>query len=741
MSRADTAHAGILLDARPSPLPNVTVHKSLFFCACGVIMELVLLPLLLLAGLMTTLDGGNDDGDHGDGGDGNSNDILSGSGTERVFGGIGDDELTLADQAVGLGGEGDDTIYAQNDAVGYGLEGNDSLTAADNATIMGGEGDDWLSASGEAVAYGGAGADEVEASGGAYGHGGLGDDTLTAQDESAAFGGDGNDLLSLHGLTISFGEGGAGDDTLIGSGHVMASGGSGHDLMVADLAWDGPAADQTALWVQDFTPGQDQLAFLLGDRDISELEITTRFDEVINATVVELTDGSGGPSANVTLEGVQVFDLNDIVLYGETVGDVVEWSPPDTTSEVLAATGTETLYGWGGNDTISAEDDAHAYGGDGNDVMIASDRATAYGRDGDDSLTGTDNATIAGGDGNDRLRSSGLGEAHGGDGNDQIRSVGNGMSFGGPGDDLLWGSERANVQGGIGNDYVQAVYISYGLGGDGDDTMQAWGSSTAEGGAGNDTITVGDNTGSDYDDEADGRSFGYGGAGEDSLIAVGTASAYGGDGNDSFTLVADYDAYDGTPDTAPRAYVLGGEAEGGVGDDQFDDRDIVPDLARGDTLAIADVLHVDAGAGDDTAILHNALRVDLGAGDDVLIVSTTSADDSFDTGTATLGAGADRLIVEPTASDGITQVVTDFDTAADQLGIVIPQTASSSLSMIRSHEAGTNTTVLTFSATAAIGVEDFVIRLEGISASAPLGAIQLYATEAAALAGTAYGTL
>ena len=68
-------------------------------------MELVLVPLLLLLGLATALDGGGDDS-RDDAGGNEENDVLSGVGRDRVFGGEGDDLLTLDDQAQGLGGEG-----------------------------------------------------------------------------------------------------------------------------------------------------------------------------------------------------------------------------------------------------------------------------------------------------------------------------------------------------------------------------------------------------------------------------------------------------------------------------------------------------------------------------------------------------------------------------------------------------------------------------------------------------------
>lgn len=124
----------------------------------------------------------------------------------------------------------------------------------------------------------------------------------------------------------------------------------------------------------------------------------------------------------------------------------------------------------------------------------------------------------------------------------------------------------------------------------------------------------------------------------------------------------------------------------------------------------------------------------------MLIVSTTEMADVFDTGTATLGAGADRVIAEPTSFDGLTQVLTDFDPDEDVLGVNLPTSASAGLTMTSSYDAATNATILRFDAASA-GAKDFVIRLEGLNATITPATVQLYTDEAAALAGTSYGTL
>ena len=112
-------------------------------------MEFLLLPLLVRVGLRPPLDGGDDTA--GAGAEPGDNDRLAGSGTDRVFGGEGDDDLTLTDEATGFDGVGNDTIRASGNATGFGLDGDDSLLGRDTATVMGGAGDDMLVCSAGAV--------------------------------------------------------------------------------------------------------------------------------------------------------------------------------------------------------------------------------------------------------------------------------------------------------------------------------------------------------------------------------------------------------------------------------------------------------------------------------------------------------------------------------------------------------------------------------------------------------------
>lgn len=60
------------------------------------VVEFILLPLLLLAGFLTTLGG-----DGPDEGEASENDTLTGDGSDDVVGGDGDDLLSLDDEATG----------------------------------------------------------------------------------------------------------------------------------------------------------------------------------------------------------------------------------------------------------------------------------------------------------------------------------------------------------------------------------------------------------------------------------------------------------------------------------------------------------------------------------------------------------------------------------------------------------------------------------------------------------------
>lgn len=287
-------------------------------------MEFVLLPLLLLLGLTTALDGGedrdgDDDGDSGGDGDDNGSldDILTGAGTERVYGGAGDDDLTLEDQAVGVGGAGDDTITASDTAVGYGLAGDDRLSAEGRASLFGGDGDDVIA--GKGTLEGGAGNDRLvvgydrdvstdRAENLLYGQadGGDGNDTIIASSgvqlddrystsgTMAIRGGAGDDFIAASDIYAI--DAGTGDDTVSilsddTGGRQDVTLGAGNDVVLADVAGVSPSNFYgIGAVVTDFNPAEDQLAIIL-EQGATAPVVTYAWDAVRGGTDVMTDDG------------------------------------------------------------------------------------------------------------------------------------------------------------------------------------------------------------------------------------------------------------------------------------------------------------------------------------------------------------------------------------------------------------------------------------------------------------------
>ena len=437
-----------------------------------------MLPLLLLAGLLTTLDGGSDNNEDGGGTDNPSagDDTVTGAGDDRVFGLAGDDLLTLSDSAEGLGGAGDDTLTASDDAVGYGLGGNDSLTGSNNATVMGG----------------------------------AGEDTIYAQGSAHGEGGDGNDTL------IDGGLGG-------GEGQVTLQGGAGSDLFVND--WQD---DHASVTITDFDPAIDRLGIMLNGRDPADLIIDQRgvqYDEARNVTTftilerdetLDIEDWSDWSSATFTLAGRHDFDFNDMVVFDNSLNDTLEWD---------AAALSETISGSAGADSITLNDSQVGLGLGGDDLLIANDDSRAEGGDGNDTLTANFNARADGGNGEDSIRANFDASGYGGDGNDELYASGNPSFvnqpevYGGNGDDTVGG--YGNLHGDDGNDLMRPIREGS-LFGEADTYA-----GPVYGGAGDDTI-LGDTS---VLDVRSGSAF-YGGAGNDLIQSYQGGSVDAGAGDD-----------------------------------------------------------------------------------------------------------------------------------------------------------------------------------------------------------------
>jgi Ca2+-binding RTX toxin-like protein len=159
--------------------------------------------------------------------------------------------------------------------------------------------------------------------------------------------------------------------------------------------------------------------------------------------------------------------------------------------DLLTATGSETIFGGAGNDTLSADE--------------GSDGAMLNGEDGDDTLTlsGTD-GTADGGAGDDTITAYGTGgTVAGGEGDDAITVLGTADSIsGGTGDDTIQVDSgllgaSGPVDGGAGDDRIvltesATATTQEAIGGAGDDTLR---SELIDGEAGADVLTGG--TGAD----------------------------------------------------------------------------------------------------------------------------------------------------------------------------------------------------------------------------------------------------
>jgi Ca2+-binding RTX toxin-like protein len=184
---------------------------------------------------------------------------------------------------------------------------------------------------------------------------------------------------------------------------------------------------------QHFTAGTKQLEFL-------------KFNDETIISVAELEISSHGSNGADTINGLQTGDL----------------------------TPNDLIYGYGGNDNISALAGADiVYGGDGNDYILGGDgNDVLYGEQGIDSIYGgAGDDVVYGGEGNDILA-----------GDDTFPSssmTGNDTLYGGNGDDKLNGGKGIDIlYGDAGSDNL--------YGDDGDDTLS--------GGSGNDTLNGGANT-------------------------------------------------------------------------------------------------------------------------------------------------------------------------------------------------------------------------------------------------------
>ncbi|WP_245965223.1 Hint domain-containing protein [Paenirhodobacter hankyongi] len=473
-----------------------------------------------------------------------------------------------------LGGDGDDTVLGQggNDVIAGGagadhLSGGDdrdtflvgSAAAGAGDHIDGGEGGDDY----DVLDLTGAGPVSI-----AYDNTNPENGTVSFLDT------DGNvvgtlDFANIENVIVDHGDGyveGTSGDDLIDTAYTGDPEGDMIDHNDAILPGDAANDDRVLAGA-----GNDTVYAGVGDDTVwGDLGNDSIFGEAGDDSLIggEGKDTISGGAGNDTIEGGNDADVisggagNDDVDGGE--GDDVITTGPDGLANYAPDRGypglfpgdtdpgndRDTVYGGGGNDTISTGDDAdYIDGGTGNDSIDAGcDDDTVDGGDGNDVIVGaegsdlifggTGNDTIYGGlapgypdslnvpDATDLRPDNGMDTIHGGDGNDVIYGADdNDMLYGDGGDDYIDGGiDNDTIEGGEGNDTL--------IGGQGDDYIDGGAASdTIDGGEGNDTLIGGEGddsiTGGAGDDSIEG------GTGQDTIHAgTGNDIANGGDGDD-----------------------------------------------------------------------------------------------------------------------------------------------------------------------------------------------------------------
>lgn len=394
---------------------------------------------------------------------------------------------------------------------------------------------------------------------------------------------------------------------------------------------------------------------------------TTSADNSANTATGIVADGSyyvfglgGGDATNISTS------TKSYVVFGGT--GVVDTT--DGADTITTGTGSGTVYGNAGNDTIEMNTDgasaASVYGGIGNDTIrnngTETGSLTLFGNAGNDVL----NLANGGSFGGSVTVYGGNGTADSTDGNDTITlGTGAALVFANAGNDAITlnqTSSNATVWGGLGNDTVTNGAAGTGnyvfALGQGADSLDA---ATADFGASADVTIYG---GDGIVDTADGADFIdiegaagmtaliYGNAGDDTITATDTgtditATVFGGLGNDSITTEDNADSIVGGDGNDTVVAGAGDNTvDGGAGNNSITSTtgaDIITTGDGNDTISAgAGANVIDAGAGTNSVTTTTGDdRITTGAGAD-----TISSGDGDDTINA--GDGADNI----TAGDG-----------------------------------------------------------------------------------------
>jgi Ca2+-binding RTX toxin-like protein len=529
---------------------------------------------------------------------GAGNDTLSNS--SYLDGGDGDDLLTNGTHQ--YGGIGNDTIQTGAGANGvFGDAGADSIVGgtgkdllsggADNDTIRGGSERD--------IVWGDAGEDSL--------YGDAGDDDL--------FGGAGNDSL-LGGAGNNWLSGDGGNDTLDGTGGTSTmKGGYGDDLYVVDDGTD---------TVEEF---DDEGSDTIRSSVFFDMARTGAVEHLVLTGSAAIGAIGNGYDNHITGNGaanwLRGLGGNDTLL-GGFGADTLEGGSGDDrlvggggNDRLIGGTGTDTFVGGLGNDVyvvLSSDDVVTELAGQGVDRVEALGSHTLADNVENLTLTGgtahngtgnTLNNVIVGNDldnrligleGNDKLSGNdGSDSLYGGDGNDTLEgNSGDDLLLGNDGNDrLIGGFGDDTLIGGLGND-VYVIQTSgdvvMELAGEGTDLVEALVSTTLDDNVENLTLMPGHAllaTGNASNNTIRGNELDnrlQGLAGADRLYSgLGVDTLAGGDGNDILY-----------------AEGSGGELRGGAGNDIFDFANAITgtysvmDFIRGDRI---DVTSIDADQG------------------------------------------------------------------------------------------------------------------------------------------------
>ncbi|MEM1198602.1 MAG: calcium-binding protein [Pseudomonadota bacterium] len=577
---------------------------------------------------------------------GNDN-LIAGTGLDMVFGGDGNDSITLNDATAGDsvdGGADTDTfIYREflniNNTITVNLAdvtvdgiaisytnietvdinagaGNDNITgSANNDTLRGQADDDTIN--------GGGGNDIIQ--------GGTGLDML--------FGDGGNDILSLNDATAGDSvDGGADFDTFnyiadtnanvitinpgdvtvdgiaitvsniesidinAGAGNDIVTGGAGNEIL-RGLADDDTLDGGTGSDNLQGGAGNDRL--ILGDVNLGD-NVDGGADT--DTLVYVATNGSNhtitGTATNLTVDGVTipVTNVENFEITGGDQDDTI--TTHDGDDIINGGTGNETIDAGDGDDRVSVDDDLDLLetidGGAGTDTFVhtlsdgvnhvATLTASAFNLDGDAfAVSNFENFEGTGGDGNDVINENTGGDSilRGGDGNDSLSATtGVDQLFGDAGNDNLdfWDANVGDsADGGAGSD----TFLFREVGANNNNVI-----TVANGNTG---VTVDGTTisltdiervriqGLEGDDDITG-----GDQGDILNGGVGDDTLRGGDGNDLLLATNGLDALfgDGGNDTLEFYDVDAGDSvDGGAGVDTFTFREI--GASNNNTVTIA----------------------------------------------------------------------------------------------------------------------------------------------------------